>query len=724
MKKPVELNDDGDRNQVDHLTLHVKEMMTIAFAIVTIGTAAAAGWKVSDRKFSRDSRRSAGRTFSSDKPIKNGSVKDGFGTETVDGVTYSYKIENGEAMIGVVGHGFTAAVKNEPDGVLVVPSKLGGLPVTKIGFAAFYRTKSSEIILPDSVVSLEDDAFCDAKASRIVLPSSIRSVGSAVLKDSTWFERQKDGPLYLDNILLGFKNDRHDSTEGTFSVKEGTRVIAKSVFNLTDFSEVILPDSVSYIGEDAFLGCRKLSRITIPKHLVSIGNRAFDGCEALTTDLFFPEGTREIGYHAFRECHKIEQATFPLSLEIIGKGAFDGCKFKSMTLPPVFASTNNYGKLMSWIPHTIESVKLIGEWTHIPKEMFSNQLNLKDIILAEGIKEIGYGAFRDCESLENIKIPDTVEQIGNSAFSDCKKLKSVALPAQLKCIGDSIFSRCSDLSSVIIPSGVTNIGYYAFSNCPSLKSVSIPDSVDTVTDKAFDKTCRLEKSEKRLAADRLSIVRKAEEQFAERCEVDGEMAVVEYYSVIYLLVKNTHGSDNFVIVSGVDNPNGYACSFMIFPTADSRNRWYAAVVKCSEKIKSWIRISAENKVKSVSKEMPIYTIGGSDEVSAYVNGITRGNGLSELLRKAIREPVTLSTMQSTTQLVVFTGRVEAQDDAFQRYRISIQLSCGDAFRSEVFSASGTLDEIDNSIVKWLTFANPKSLEKARATHSKKEDLFR
>ena len=199
---------------------------------------------------------------------------------------------------------------------------------------------------------------------------------------------------------------------------------------------------------------------------------------------------------------------------------------------------------------------------------------------------------------------------------------------------------------------------------------------------------------------------------------------MNYYSVNYVIVKNVHGSDNFVVASGIDNPHGYACSFMIFPTVDSRNRWYAAVVKCSEKIKSWIRISAENKVKHVSKEMPIYTVGGPDEVSAYVDGITRGNGAVELLQKAIREPVTLSTLQSTTQLVVFTGRVEAVDDAFQRFRITIQVSCGDAFRSEVFGAYGTLDQIDNELVKWLTFVNPKSLEDARAAQSKKEDLFR
>lgn len=656
------------------------------------------------RRHEPESRR-YDRTISSIGP-----VKDGFGSETVDGVTFSYKIEDGEAMIGVEGKGFTAAVKNEPGGRLVVPSKLGGAPVTKIGFAAFYETKSSEIILPDGVDTIESDAFCNAKASRVVIPSSTRSVAHDILRDSTWFKHQKDGPLYLGNIFLGFKN--FDSKEGVFSVREGTRVIATGAFSLTDFSEVTLPDSVSHIGDEAFCGCSKLTRITIPKHLVLIGNRAFDGCHALTTDLIFPEGAREIGYNAFRECGKIDNVTFPLSIEAIGNGAFDRCQFKSMTLPPLFVATNNYGNVAHEIPYTVESVKLIGEWTHIPKERFSGLRTLKTIVLAEDIKEIGAEAFEHCESLEEIQIPDAVERIGNSAFSDCTKLRHMKLPDQLKNIGDSLFSRCASLESVIIPPGVTNIGGYAFHDCPALKSISIPNSVDTISDSAFDKTCRLEKSNKRLNADHLAVVRKAEELFAKRCTVDGGCAEVEYHRLYYTLLKNTMGTYNFVVWSGY-NPN-IDCSFMILPAPDSCNEWYAAVVECTEKIKSWIRISAENKVEHVRKEIPI---GG---VHAYANGITRGNGQRELLRKAIREHITpLSAMES----VKFTGAVAALDDTFRRYRISISMTCGDSFNSGIFSASGTTEEIDNEIVKFLTFVNPELLETARKKQSMKEDLF-
>ena len=51
------------------------------------------------------------------------------------------------------------------------------------------------------------------------------------------------------------------------------------------------------------------------------------------------------------------------------------------------------------------------------------------------------------------------------------------------------------------------------------------------------------------------------------------------------------------------------------------------------------------------------------------------------------------------------------------------MTCGDSFNSGIFSASGTTEEIDNEIVKFLTFVNPELLETARKKQSMKEDLF-
>ena len=57
--------------------------------------------------------------------------------------------------------------------------------------------------------------------------------------------------------------------------------VAEAAFWQSHVIRVILPDSVTAIGEAAFAGCKNLERITLPASLISIGTRAFSGCEAL-----------------------------------------------------------------------------------------------------------------------------------------------------------------------------------------------------------------------------------------------------------------------------------------------------------------------------------------------------------------------------------------------------------------------------------------------------------
>ena len=359
---------------------------------------------------------------------------------------------------------------------------------------------------------------------------------------------------------------------------------------------------------------------------------------------------------------------------------------------------------------------------NIDTQAFACCRSLKDVTIPDSVTKIGPRAFSECENLTAVTIPDSVESIGEGAFYRCKMLKSAKLPSRLKRVQRDLFERCSSLESVIIPLGVTNIESSAFSHCPSLKSVSIPDTVDVIDAFAFDKTCRLEKSEVRRNADHLAAVRKAEAEFVKRCKTGNGTAMVSYNSINYASIENTQENENFVVISDWDNPNDYAYSILIFPTSESRDNWYAAVRECAEKIKSWVRISAENKVDHVSKEIPIYTDGNSDEVYAFNIVITGGKGQGDLMRGVIREPISQLMGRFPRELVRFRGVVKTRD--FNSYSVYISMICGDSFNRTIFGGSGTLEEIDKKIVTWLTIVNPKSLENARKTQSKKEDMFK
>ena len=98
----------------------------------------------------------------------------------------------------------------------------------------------------------------------------------------------------------------------------------------------------------------------------------------------------------------------------------------------------------------------------------------------EGVTEICYKAFADCENLTSVKLPDTVKIIDQEAFLNCKKLTSITIPASVKKVGDGAFERCESLKNLVISEGVSELGGYCFYFCSSLESVSIPESIKKI----------------------------------------------------------------------------------------------------------------------------------------------------------------------------------------------------------------------------------------------------
>ena len=255
---------------------------------------------------------------------------------------------------------------------------------------------------------------------------------------------------------------------GAYSVKEGTRIICNSAFwNCRSLSEIVIPSSVTSIGDWAFSFCASLIYISIPKSVICLNGNPFakwnGKLECLSPNfvfeddiLFNKDKSRII---SFRN-QNIKSYVIPSSVTSIGKGAFSFCDSLSEIVIP-------------------SSVTSIGDLA------FSCCRSLSEIVIPSSVTSIGVGAFSGCDSLSEIVIPSSVTSIGDSAYSYCRSLSEIVIPSSVTSIGVGAFSGCDSLSEIVIPSSVTSIGDSAFSYCYSLSEIVIPSSVTSIGDSAF-----------------------------------------------------------------------------------------------------------------------------------------------------------------------------------------------------------------------------------------------
>lgn len=116
---------------------------------------------------------------------------------------------------------------------------------------------------------------------------------------------------------------------------------------------------------------------------------------------------------------------------------------------------------------------------------FENCQSLKRIHLHNGLKSMGHSAFKDCSSLEDIYIPDTVTSLGVKTFCGCKNLRKIHLPKCISGIPEMVFMDCSRLEKVFLPDDIAIIGTMAFKGCNLLQRPWFPDGLKEIGEEAF-----------------------------------------------------------------------------------------------------------------------------------------------------------------------------------------------------------------------------------------------
>ena len=209
------------------------------------------------------------------------------------------------------------------------------------------------------------------------------------------------------------------------------------VTGCSSLTSVVIPNSVTSIGDEAFRYCRTLSSIVIPDSVTSIGERAFESC--IITDVYYSgdiAGWCAIGY--------VDSGSNPFSEY--------GTNF--------YIDNQLVTKLI--IPNSVTSIK----------DYAFAGCSLTEVVIPESVTSIGQYAFSNCSGLTEVVIPESVMSIGQYAFKWCTSLMSVVIPDGVTSIGDCTFTTCKSLTEVVIGNSVTSIGAVTFAGCSSLTSVN------------------------------------------------------------------------------------------------------------------------------------------------------------------------------------------------------------------------------------------------------------
>ena len=247
--------------------------------------------------------------------------------------------------------------------------------------------------------------------------------------------------------------------------------IDEGAFAYCGITEVSIPESMTSISANAFIGCQELTGVAIPNSVERIGEDAFSYCSAIT-DVTFGSGLKTIARGAFAGCNSITSITIPDNVERIDDAAFELCS--TLTTVTIGSGVTSIGThVFNMCPSLTEIIVSAENPAYCSEEGVLFNKDKTTILKCVPSKTGDY------------VLPNSVTTIEIVSFMNCQGLTSLTLPDGLVSIGEGAFINCTSLTEITIPNSVTTIGSLAFTSCKGLKTLTIGSGVTTIEDMAF-----------------------------------------------------------------------------------------------------------------------------------------------------------------------------------------------------------------------------------------------
>lgn len=344
-----------------------------------------------------------------------------------------------------------------------------GTNISYVGSNAFLNCSSiEEAALPASVTELGNAVFegC-VSLKKATLLGAIDSLPTSLFEDCTALETVTLAEGTGDFSQRAFGNCK---SLKTLVIPSSTQRIYANAFIGSGLEEIYIPDTVFMVAQYAFSGCDNLRKVRLTENTrySAIAKSTFYGCSSLT-DIVIPENVKAINDQAFYGCSSLEEINIPKSVTTIGSNVYSGCiGVTSITVDP---DNSTYSSSGNCLIKTGAKTLLLGCKTSVIPDDGS-------------VTSIGASAFEGCTGLTSIIIPYHITSIGSKAFADCTGLESITYRARtvsdLSASSD-VFYNAGDLGegiAVVFDDTVAKIPAYLFSTSdaegrPNVKSMVI-----------------------------------------------------------------------------------------------------------------------------------------------------------------------------------------------------------------------------------------------------------
>ena len=305
--------------------------------------------------------------------------------------------------------------------------------------------------------------------------------GKPIVPNNQIWYTSSDGNVIEPYVTTNIESNTYSNGRGVITFDGELTEIAEYMFyTCSSITSVTIPDSVTEIGNFAFVHCNNLkafkgkfatedgrclingntlvsyanasgTEYTIPDNVTEIGGWAFCGCSNLAS-VTIPYGVKKIGTAAFERCSALTSVTIPNSVTTLGSGAFSICSnLTTFTIPdsveefegnPCTASTNIekfYGKYAA-----DDGRCLIKDNIFVA---YANASGDKYYTIPDGVTAIGNYAFFGTY-LTSVTMPDSVIEIREEAFAQSYEITHITIPERVESLGKMAFNGCSNLELV------------------------------------------------------------------------------------------------------------------------------------------------------------------------------------------------------------------------------------------------------------------------------------